>query len=103
MPKMTKLVEGDIQKHYRGVKRMLDIVGEKWGKKAGDVCIAYHEDITVYAVRQWLTRPIPSRHWEALSRVSGLSLDEVKEIAQGAWKEIPITVKKRRPAYHRAD
>lgn len=101
MPKMTKLVEGDLEQHFRGVQKLLDVIAQRWDKKHGDVCIAYHEDITVYAVRQWLTRPIPQRHWEALERVSGLSRDEIAQIAQGAWKEVAVTLKARRPKWHR--
>jgi hypothetical protein len=43
--------------------------------------IAYHEDISVYAVRMWLERPIPKKHWAKLSGLSGLPLEHIQQLA----------------------
>jgi hypothetical protein len=69
-------------KHQEGVEEMLKIIAKKYDKRRGDVVIAYEEDISVYAVRMWLTRPIPSKHWKTLARLSGYSLTKVESVAR---------------------
>lgn len=82
MPKIGIAKCLDQDKHQEGVEEMLKIIAKKHDKRRGDVVIAYEEDISVYAVRMWLTRPIPSKHWKTLSRLSGYSLTRVEAIAR---------------------
>lgn len=69
-------------RHQEGVEEMLKIIAKKYDKRRGDVVIAYEEDISVYAVRMWLTRPIPPKHWKTLARLSGYSLIKVESVAR---------------------
>lgn len=71
--------------HRRGVQKLLNAIAEKSGKSRGDIVIAYEEDVSVYAVRVWFTRPIPPKHWKLLSEKSGLDLEEIKQIARKYW------------------
>lgn len=81
MPKLgqTKCINKDA--HYEGVSKLLETIAKKGGKRRGDIVIAYEEDISVYAVRMWLTRPIPRKHWKTISRLSGYSPERVEELA----------------------
>lgn len=81
MPKLgqAKCINKDA--HHEGVSELLKTIAKKGGKRRGDVVIAYEEDISVYAVRMWLTRPIPRKHWKTVSRLSGFSMDRVEELA----------------------
>jgi len=90
MPKLSKLISTNDADHFQGVSYLLDAIAKKHGKRHGDVVIAYHEDISVYAIRQWLKRPIPRRHWEALERLSDLSPDEIENIASKNFKSIGV-------------
>lgn len=85
MPKIgiAKCLNQD--KHQEGVEEILRVIAKKHDKRRGDVVIAYEEDISVYAVRMWLTRPIPSKHWKTLARLSGYSLTKVEAIARGCF------------------
>jgi len=82
MPKIgiAKCLNQD--KHQEGVDDMLKVIAKKHGKRRGDVVIAYEEDISVYAVRMWLTRPIPAKHWKTLARLSGYSLTRIESVAR---------------------
>lgn len=81
MPKLGRTECTDREAHFEGVSNLLDIIAKKGKKRRGDVVIAYEEDISVYAVRMWLTRPIPKRHWKTVARLSGYSMERVEEIA----------------------
>jgi len=82
MPKIGIAKCIDQSKHQEGVEEMLRVIAKKHDKRRGDVVIAYEEDISVYAVRMWLTRPIPPQHWKTLARLSGFSLTRVENIAR---------------------
>ena len=81
MPKIgqTKCIDKDA--HYEGVMELLKVIAKKGDKRRGDVVIAYEEDISVYAVRMWLTRPIPRKHWKTVARLSGYSLERIEALA----------------------
>jgi len=81
MPKIgqTKCINNDA--HYEAITALLETVAKRGKKRRGDVVIAYEEDISVYAVRMWLTRPIPKKHWKTVARLSGYSLERVEKIA----------------------
>lgn len=81
MPKLGQTVCTNNGAHYEGVMDLLTVIAKKGGKRRGDVVIAYEEDISVYAVRMWLTRPIPKKHWKTVSRLSGYTLARVEEVA----------------------
>lgn len=70
------------KKHQEAVEEMLRIIAKKHDKRRGDVVIAYEEDISVYAVRMWLTRPIPPKHWKSLAKLSGYSMARVESVAR---------------------
>jgi hypothetical protein len=67
--------------HYKGVEELLETIATRSNKARGDVVIAYEEGISVYAVRAWLSRPIPKKHWRTLSRLSGKPVDAIASIA----------------------
>lgn len=67
--------------HYNNVLKLFDLIANIHEKTRGDVVIAYHQDISVYNARMWLQRPIPKKHWRMLSKLSGLSLDQIEQIA----------------------
>ena len=71
--------------HRRGVEKLLKLIAQNSGKSREDIVIAYEEDVSVYAVRVWLTRPIPPKHWHLLSEKSGFDLEEIKQIARKHW------------------
>lgn len=71
----------DEQAHSDGVKKLLNKIAAKHGKSRGDIVIAYLEDISVFAVRQWLVRPIPHRHWQALADLAEMNVDQIEKIA----------------------
>lgn len=81
MPKLgqTKCINPDA--HYEGVTDLLKTIAKKGGKRRGDIVIAYEEDISVYAVRMWLTRPIPKKHWKTVSKLSGMSMESIERLA----------------------
>lgn len=81
MPKLGQSKCVNKEAHYDGVMELLETIAQRGKKRRGDVVIAYEEDISVYAVRMWLTRPIPRKHWKTVSRLSGLSMDAIEEIA----------------------
>lgn len=85
MPKIGIAKCLDQAKHQEGVEEMLKVIAKKHGKRRGDVVIAYEEDISVYAVRMWLTRPIPSKHWKTLARLSGFSVTRIESIARESF------------------
>jgi len=81
MPKIgqTKCINNDA--HHEVITTLLNTIAKRGGKRRGDVIIAYEEDISVYAVRMWLTRPIPKKHWKTVARLSGYSLERVEKVA----------------------
>jgi hypothetical protein len=81
MPKIgqTKCINNDA--HHEAITTLLNTIAKRGGKRRGDVIIAYEEDISVYAVRMWLTRPIPKKHWKTVARLSGYSLERVEKVA----------------------
>jgi hypothetical protein len=82
MPKVGQATCLDVKAHRAGVQKLLADIAKANGKSRGDVVIAYHEDISVYAIRMWLCRPIPKRHWSTLTRLSGYSLEQIRAIAR---------------------
>ena len=94
MPKLTRLVSTNEADHLQGVTWLLDLIASKFNKRHGDVVIAYHEDVSVYAVRQWLKRPIPKRHHETLARLSELPMAEIERIASKNFHSVTM----RRPS-----
>jgi hypothetical protein len=82
MPKIGVAKCVNPKKHQEGVSELLHTIAKKHGKRRGDVVIAYEEDISVYAVRMWLSRPIPQKHWKTLSKLSGFSDQKVEGIAR---------------------
>lgn len=81
MPKLGKAQCIDTTAHFKAIKELLDVIAKRGGKRRGDLVIAYEDDISVYAVRMWLWRPIPRRHWATVSRLSGYSLTHIEELA----------------------
>ena len=81
MPKLgqTRCIDRDAYREQ--VSDLLNVIAKKGDKRRGDVVIAYEEDISVYAVRMWLTRPIPRKHWKTISRLSGYSVGRVEDLA----------------------
>lgn len=81
MPKIgqAKCLNNDA--HLEGVEDLLKVIAKKGDKRRGDVVIAYEEDISVYAVRMWLRRPIPKKHWKTLAKLSGFSIEKIEKIA----------------------
>jgi hypothetical protein len=67
--------------HYEAIRSLLETIAKLGNKRRGDIVIAYEEDISVYAVRMWLTRPIPKKHWKTVARLSGYSLERVEKVA----------------------
>lgn len=86
MPKIGQTVCTNKEAHYEAITELLELIARRGKKLRGDIVIAYEEDISVYAVRMWLTRPIPKRHWKAISRLSGLPMDAVAELALKYFK-----------------
>lgn len=82
MPKIGIAKCLDPHKHQEGIEEMLKVIAKKYGKRRGDVVIAYEEDISVYAVRMWLTRPIPPKHWKTLADLSEFPLTKIESIAR---------------------
>lgn len=83
MPKIGKPKCKNLNAHQASVTEMLRIIAKKHDKRRGDVVIAYMEDISVYAVRMWMTRPIPQKHWKTLTELSGYSMKRMEDIARG--------------------
>lgn len=83
MKKITKpsVTVKDPKAHYEAVNVLFDRIAKRYGKSRGDVVIAYLRDISVYNVRQWLVRPIPRHHWEMLADLAGLTVNQIKQIA----------------------
>lgn len=69
------------QKHAEGVEQLLAKIADKHNKSRGDIVVAYLEDVSVYNVRQWLCRPIPRKHWDMLSELSGFTMEKIEKIA----------------------
>lgn len=82
MPKLGVAKCLDPQSHQASITELLRVIAKKFDKRHGDVVIAYEEDISVYAVRMWLARPIPKKHWKALSKLSGYSTERIERIAR---------------------
>lgn len=81
MPKIGQAKCLDSDAHLQGVEDLLKVIAKKGDKRRGDVVIAYEEDISVYAVRMWLRRPIPKKHWKTLAKLSGFSIEKIEKIA----------------------
>ncbi|NDD54273.1 hypothetical protein EBZ39_10430 [bacterium] len=85
MPKVGQSKLLDKETHIEGVNELLKAIAKRGDKRRGDVVIAYEEDISVYAVRMWFSRPIPKRHWKTLAKLSGFSVDKIEKIATGSF------------------
>ena len=83
MPKIGKPKCKNAKAHQAGIRELLEVIAKKHDKRRGDVVIAYEEDISVYAVRMWMKRPIPKKHWATVARLSGFSVDRVESLARG--------------------
>jgi hypothetical protein len=83
MPKIGQARCLDSAAHSSGIESLLAEIARLSGKSRGDVVIAFYEDISVYAVRAWLKRPIPRKHWATLARLPGYSVERIQEIARG--------------------
>ncbi len=81
MPKLGQTKCINKTAHYQAIETLLETIARRGDKRRGDVVIAYEEDISVYAVRMWLRRPIPRKHWKTVARLSGYSLERVESIA----------------------
>lgn len=81
MPKLGQTKCINKTAHYQAIETLLETIARRGDKRRGDVVIAYEEDISVYAVRMWLRRPIPRKHWKTIARLSGYSLERVESIA----------------------
>lgn len=88
MPKIGMMKCTNSFAHHVGVENLLQIIADNYKKRRGDVVIAYEEDISVYAVRAWLNRPIPRKHWEALAKLSQLPISQIEEIAQAQFLNV---------------
>lgn len=84
MKKVTKpkVTVKDPKAHYEAVNVLFQRIARRHGKSRGDVVIAYLRDISVFNVRQWLVRPIPKHHWPMLADMAGLSLNQIRQIAE---------------------
>lgn len=85
MPKIGKPKCRNLKAHQQGVSELLKVIAKKHDKRRGDVVIAYTEDISVYAVRMWMKRPIPKKHWETLVKLSGFSMNKIQGIARDSF------------------
>jgi hypothetical protein len=82
MPKIGRPRCFNFKAHQEGIEDLLSLIGKKHNKRRGDVVIAYEEDISVYAVRMWMKRPIPKKHWATLAKLSGYSLTKIEQLAR---------------------
>jgi hypothetical protein len=80
----------DRDKHQAGIEELLNTIAKLHNKRRGDVVIAYEEDISVYAIRMWLNRPVPQRHWKTLARLSNFSITKIGKIARGCFEMAAI-------------
>jgi hypothetical protein len=85
MPKIGRPVCREPRVHVQRVEELLAVIAHTYGKTRGDVVVAYHEDISVYAIRMWFKRPIPKKHWGKLSELSGFPISHIEEIARGCF------------------
>jgi hypothetical protein len=88
MPKIGQTKCTDKKTYHDVITKLLNTIAKRGRKSRGDIVIAYEEDISVYAVRMWLTRPIPRKHWETVSRLSGFSMDKLQEIFDKYFKVV---------------
>jgi hypothetical protein len=88
MPKLTRTECVDRDAHAEEITKLLAIIAKKGGKRRGDVVIAYEEDISVYAVRMWLTRPIPQHHWKTVAKLSGYSVDDIQKLTMKYFRVV---------------
>jgi hypothetical protein len=79
-----KLKKPNIKK---AVQHILDLIAQRHNRTRGDVIVAEsctgpngRPDISVYAVRQWLSRGIPKKHWETVANLAGIQESEVARI-----------------------
>jgi len=88
MPKLGRTECTNHKAHFEAVTDLLNLIAKRGKKRRGDVVIAYEEDISVYAVRMWLTRPIPRKHWKTVAQLSGMSMAAIEELSTKHFKVV---------------
>lgn len=61
------------------VEKLLKKISERHGGKRPDMIIATFADVSVYAVRQWLTRGVAKHHRNLVANLADIPLDELEK------------------------
>lgn len=85
--KKMALSQRQCSKLKTAIKNLLERIAERHGKTHGDIVVAeacpgpnYRGHVSVYAVRQWLTRGIPEKHWPTVADLAGVTVDELRRL-----------------------
>lgn len=90
MPKLNKAVCRNATSYKSSILNLLSTIAKRHNKKRGDVVIAFEQDISVYAVRRWITSPIPKKHMQAISDLSGISIDSLESLNEDNFEMVSV-------------
>ncbi len=53
----------------------------------GAIVLSYEMRVSQFAIRQWLTRGVPERHWAMIARRSGIDLATIARASEAARRK----------------
>jgi hypothetical protein len=68
----------DPQRRRGYVEKLLKKISERHGGKRPDMIIAAFADVSVYAVRQWLSRGVARHHRQLVANLADVDLQELE-------------------------
>ena len=63
---------------------MATTIEEIIARAGGPIELSYRLKVSQFAIREWRFNGIPRRHWEALTRLAGVTVEEIWEASQRA-------------------
>ena len=61
------------------MENLLRKISDRHGGRRADMVIATSTDLSVYAVRQWLTRGVAKHHRNLVANLADIPLDELEK------------------------
>jgi hypothetical protein len=61
------------------IDELFAAIGNKHKTKFPEIVIAKHTGTSAFTPRNWTTRGIPVKYWTLIAKLSGLSVEDVKD------------------------
>jgi Asp/Glu/hydantoin racemase len=68
----------DPQRRRAYVEKLLKKISDRHGGKRPDMIIAAFADVSVYAVRQWLTRGVARHHRQLVANLADMPVEDLE-------------------------